>query len=68
MDIVRYLAGLMIRSIRATAGRHHAQIEVEGHYSAFLNFENGATSLLLFNKCSSFAVAELTWDIGEGAT
>jgi len=66
MDIVLFLGGGMVRSIRATAGRYHRHIDVEGNYSAFLDFENGVTALISFNGYGNFDVAELTWNIGEG--
>ncbi len=66
MDITRYLAGGRIRSLRATVGRHMPIFDIEGNYSAFLEFEEGATGLVGFNGYGYFDVAEMTWGIGEG--
>lgn len=67
MDIVRYLGGGMVRSVRATTGRcWNPPYDIEGNYSAFLDFENGATALVSFNGYGHLDVAELTWNIGEG--
>ncbi len=66
MDIVRYLAGGMIRSVRASAGRHNPHFDIEGDYAAFLDFESGATVSLTFGGYGHLEIAELTWNIGEG--
>lgn len=66
MDIVRFLAGGMVRSVRAVAGRWNPYFDIEGNYSAFLEFQNGAVALVSFNGYGFFDVAELTWGIGEG--
>jgi phthalate 4,5-cis-dihydrodiol dehydrogenase len=66
MDIVRYLGGGIVRSIRATAGRWNPYFDIEGNYSAFLDFEDGPTALVSFNGYGHFQIAELTWGIGEG--
>ncbi len=67
MDIVRYLGGGMVRSVRAATGRWwNPPYDIEGNYSAFLDFEDGATALVSFNGYGHLDVAELTWNIGEG--
>ena len=66
MDISRYLGGGMIRCLRATVGRFTPVFDIEGNYSAFLEFEEGATGLVGFNGYGHFDIAELTWNIGEG--
>ena len=68
MDITRYLAGGKIRSLRATVGRAMPLFDIEGNYSAFLEFEEGATGLVGFNGYGYFDVAEMTWGIGEGGS
>src|SRR5579871_2165358 len=57
MDIVRYLGGGVIRSIRATAGRWNPHFDIEGNFSAFLDFEDGAAGLVSFNGYGNFDVA-----------
>jgi phthalate 4,5-cis-dihydrodiol dehydrogenase len=66
MDVVRYLAGGLIRSVRASAGRWQPAFDIEGNYSAFLDFEDGATALVSFNGYGHLEIAELTWNVGEG--
>ncbi|NIO10499.1 MAG: Gfo/Idh/MocA family oxidoreductase [Deltaproteobacteria bacterium] len=68
MDIARYLGGGKIRSLRAMVGRHMPIFDIEGNYSAFLEFEEGAAGLLGFNGYGFFDVAEMTWGIGEGGS
>jgi phthalate 4,5-cis-dihydrodiol dehydrogenase len=65
-DIVRYLAGGQVRSVRATTGRwDSAWPNGEGNYTAFLEFENGTAATMVFDGYGYFDVAELTWGIGE---
>ena len=66
VDIVRYIGGGMVRSVRAIAGRADPSFATEGDYTAFLEFENGAAATLAFNGYGYFDCAELTWGIGEG--
>lgn len=68
MDITRYLAGGKIRSLRAMVGRHMPLFDIEGNYSAFLEFEEGAAGLIGFNGYGHFDVTEMTWGIGEGGS
>jgi phthalate 4,5-cis-dihydrodiol dehydrogenase len=66
VDIVRYLGGGLVKSVRAVTGRADANFATEGDYTAFLEFENGARATLVFNGYGFFDIAELTWGIGEG--
>jgi len=66
LDVVRYLAGGMGRSVRATTGKWQPAYEVEGDYWAHMDFEDGASSLIGFNGYGYFDICELTWGIGEG--
>lgn len=67
VDIVRYLAGGRASSIRASAGRAWGPTyDIEGHYSAHLDFDNGCVALCGFNGYGHLDIAELTWGIGEG--
>ena len=67
-DITRYLAGGIIKTVRATVNRSFPIHNIESGYSAFVTFDNGATALIGFNGLGHFDVAELTWGIGEGGT
>jgi phthalate 4,5-cis-dihydrodiol dehydrogenase len=66
MDVVRYLCGGLVRSVRGTAGYWHAHQKVPGDYHAFLDFEDGATAMISFSGYGNFDIRELTWNIGEG--
>jgi phthalate 4,5-cis-dihydrodiol dehydrogenase len=66
VDIVRYLGGGRVKSVRAITGRADPNFSTEGDYTAFLEFEDGAAATLVFNGYGFFDAAELTWGIGEG--
>jgi phthalate 4,5-cis-dihydrodiol dehydrogenase len=66
VDIVRYLGGGLVKSVRAATGRADANFATEGDYTAFLEFEDGARATLVFDGYGFFDIAELTWGIGEG--
>lgn len=66
VDIVRFLGGGMVNSLRGMSGRADRNFDTEGHFSALLDFDNGAAATLTFNGYGYFDVTELTWDIGEG--
>ena len=66
VDIVRYIGGGLVKSVRGVAGRADRNFKTEGHFSAFLEFEQGAVGTLAFNGYGYFDVAQLTWNIGEG--
>jgi phthalate 4,5-cis-dihydrodiol dehydrogenase len=66
MDIVRFLAGGMITSLRAAVRRAFPIHDIESNYHAFLTFDNGATTLIDFNGLGHLDIAEMTWGIGEG--
>ncbi len=66
IDTVRYLAGGMVKSVRAIEGRHNPYFDVAGNYSAWLEFENGAVVMAHFNGYGYFDTSEITWSLGEG--
>jgi len=67
IDIVRYLGGGMVKSVRAVAGRSDKHFaDTEGDYAAFLEFDDGTPATAAFNGYGYFDIAELTWGIGEG--
>lgn len=66
-DIVRGIAGGMVKSVRAVAGRWNPSFPLaEGDYTAFLEFEDGVAATMMFNGYGYFDITELTWGIGEG--
>ena len=66
IDIVRYIAGGMAKTVRGVAGRWDPHFDTEGNFSALITFENGAAATLGFNGYGFFDIVELTWNIGEG--
>ena len=65
-DIVRFLGGGKVRSVRAVAGRWDPDFPAgEGNYTAFLEFEDGIAATMVFDGYGWFDTAELTWGIGE---
>ena len=66
-DVVRGIGGGMVKSVRATVGRHNPDFPMaEGNFSAFLEFEDGAVATMAFNGYGFLDITELTWGIGEG--
>jgi phthalate 4,5-cis-dihydrodiol dehydrogenase len=66
LDMVRYLAGGMAKSVRGHVGAWHPHIDVHGDYSAYYEFEGGVTALATFNGYGNFDTMEMTWNRGEG--
>lgn len=66
VDIVRYIAGGMAKSVRAVAGRWDPHFDTEGNFTALLEFEGGAAATLAFNGYGYFDGTEMVWGIGEG--
>ena len=65
-DIVRYIGGAKVRSVRAVAGRWAPNFpKCEGNYTALLEFENGCAATMVFDGYGYFDSTELTWGIGE---
>lgn len=65
VDIVRFIGGGRVESVRGVSGRADPNFDTEGHFSALLQFDNGAAATITFNGYGYFDVTELTWDIGE---
>ncbi|MCZ6623579.1 MAG: Gfo/Idh/MocA family oxidoreductase [Deltaproteobacteria bacterium] len=65
IDIIRLLGGGMLRSVRAMTGQWMSERPAPGHYSAFLEFENGIPATVVYNGYGYFDTSELTWGIGE---
>jgi phthalate 4,5-cis-dihydrodiol dehydrogenase len=65
-DIIRYLGGGIVKSVKGVTGRHLPSFNTEGNYTAFLEFEDGTPATMVFNGYGLFDITELTWDIGEG--
>ncbi|MEE8517283.1 MAG: Gfo/Idh/MocA family oxidoreductase, partial [Alphaproteobacteria bacterium] len=65
IDIVRFIGGGLVKTVRGVTGRADPNFDTEGHFSALLEFEDGAGAAVSFNGYGYFDVSELTWDIGE---
>ena len=66
LDIVRWIGGGLVRSVRAMTGVWDPERPAEGIYSAFLEFEDGAVAACTFNGYDHFHSAELGFALGEG--
>jgi phthalate 4,5-cis-dihydrodiol dehydrogenase len=65
MDIVRYLGGGMVRSVRAQMLWDSLR-DVAGGYSAFIEFHNGTVAQALFDWRGYFDSSEYTFVASEG--
>ena len=65
VDIVRFLGGGLVKNVRAVTGRADRNFDTDGHFSALLEFENGAAATMTMSGYGYFDVTELTWGIGE---
>jgi len=66
IDIVRYLANVPARSIRAIANRADPGFRTEGNFSALIELDGGLAANLVYNAYGYFDITELSWGIGEG--
>ncbi|MSQ26829.1 MAG: Gfo/Idh/MocA family oxidoreductase [Dehalococcoidia bacterium] len=64
VDIARMLAGGVTRSVRASTTAIDPSRPIEGSYTAFLEFENGASATLIYSGYAHFDSTELTGNIG----
>ncbi len=65
-DILRTIAGGMVRSVRAMTGTWDQTRPVAGCYSSFLEFENGATTNAVYSGNDHFNSREFTHRVDEG--
>lgn len=66
IDIVRWIGGGLLRSVRAITGVWDQDRPTEGIYSAFLEFQDGAVASCTFSGYDHFHTAELGYGVGEG--
>ncbi len=64
VDIVRMLCGGLAKGVRASTTALDPDRPIEGSYSAFVEFENGAAATLVYSGYAHFATTELTWGLG----
>ncbi|MEE8518666.1 MAG: Gfo/Idh/MocA family oxidoreductase [Dehalococcoidia bacterium] len=65
-DLIRLIAGGLVRSVRATTGRWDPSRPSEGSHTVFLDFEDGVVATAVYNGYDRFSTAELTFGVGEG--
>ena len=65
VDVVRLLAGGLVRSVRALTGSWDAARPTEGAYAALLAFEGGAFASLAYSGYGHYDSDELMGGIGE---
>jgi phthalate 4,5-cis-dihydrodiol dehydrogenase len=65
IDVVRYLGGGMIRSVRAMAWALDPDRPTEGSHATFLQFENGAVATIVYSGYDYFDSDEFHGWVGE---
>ncbi len=65
-DILRTIAGGLVRTVRATTGVWDETRPVPGCYSSFLEFENGVVATAVYSGYDHFSSRELTYRVDEG--
>jgi phthalate 4,5-cis-dihydrodiol dehydrogenase len=64
LDILRTVAGGMVRSVKATAGTWDESRPVPGAHAAFLEFEDGAVATAVYSGYDRFRTAPLIRGMG----
>jgi phthalate 4,5-cis-dihydrodiol dehydrogenase len=64
-DILRTIAGGMVRSVRAMTGAWDDSRPVVGCHAAFLEFEDGTAATAVYSGYDHFNSRELTFGVGE---
>lgn len=65
IDIVRYLGGGLLRSVRGRVGAWDPRRSGDGAYSAFLEFDDGTPATVFYSGYDHFPSSELTFGLGE---
>jgi len=65
LDIVRWIGGGRVRSVRAMAGTWDPERPIDGVYAGFLDFEDGAVATVVQNGYGYFDADEFHYWIGE---
>ena len=66
VDILRIIAGGLVRSVKAMAGSWDPARPTEGAHVMFLDFEDGAVATAVFSGYGHFHSTELTYGLSEG--
>ena len=64
-DILRTIAGGLVRSVRAMTGMWEASRPVVGCHAAYLEFEDGTAATAIYSGYDHFHSRELTFEVGE---
>src|SRR5207244_98057 len=59
VDIVRYIAGGLVRSVRASVVQLDVERGAAGAYSAFLEFSDGTPATIVYSGYGHFSMSEL---------
>ncbi|WP_214366317.1 Gfo/Idh/MocA family protein [Pseudonocardia sp. H11422] len=65
VDIVRYLGGGRLRSVRGRVGQWDPRRPGDGAYTAYLEFEDGTPATVVYSGYDHFPTTELTFGLGE---
>lgn len=65
VDVVRYLGGGLLRSVRGRVGAWRADRPGDGAYTAYLEFQDGTPATVVYSGYDHFPSTELTFGIGE---
>ncbi|MCW2722495.1 Gfo/Idh/MocA family oxidoreductase [Pseudonocardia sp.] len=65
VDIVRYLGGGLLRSVRGRVGQWDPHRPGDGAYSAYLEFDDGTPATVAYSGYDHFPTTELTFGLGE---
>jgi phthalate 4,5-cis-dihydrodiol dehydrogenase len=65
VDLLRWIAGGLVRSVRAATGFWDQARPTEGSHAFFLDFEDGAFATAVFSGYGHFKATELSFDINE---
>lgn len=65
VDLLRWIGGGLVRSVRASVGAWDAARPTEGNHVLFLDFEDGAVATAVFSGYDHFPSTELTFGIDE---
>jgi phthalate 4,5-cis-dihydrodiol dehydrogenase len=65
VDLIRWIAGGLVRSVRATLGTWDRARPVQGSHVLLLEFEDGVAATLVYSGYDHFQSVELTSNVGE---
>jgi phthalate 4,5-cis-dihydrodiol dehydrogenase len=68
LDVLRFIGGGMVHSVRGSIGNWIPSRPADGAYTAYLEFEDGTPATAVYNGYAHFDTAELHFWIGEGGT